>query len=62
MGQWAVHAVHEVAPGLDEEGMQALALNLWRMARWLGLGRVQLNCQRVGGVRLAMALAQIDGG
>ncbi|WP_223524583.1 winged helix-turn-helix domain-containing protein [Pseudomonas sp. BF-RE-24] len=60
-GQLAVHAVHEDASGLDEEGMQALALNLRRMARWLGLERVQLNCQRVSGVRLAVALAQIDG-
>ncbi|OPG69996.1 cytoplasmic protein [Pseudomonas ogarae] len=61
LGQLAVHAVHEDASGLDEEGMQALALNLRRMARWLGLERVQLNCQRVSGVRLAVALAQIDG-
>ncbi len=61
LGQLAVHAVHEDASGLDEEGMQALALNLRRMARWLGLERVQLNCQKVSGVRLAMALAQIDG-
>ncbi|KQW25516.1 MULTISPECIES: winged helix-turn-helix domain-containing protein [Pseudomonas] len=61
LGQLAVHAVHEDASGLDEEGMQALALNLKSMARWLGLERVQLNCQRVSGVRLAMALAQIDG-
>ena len=60
-GRLAVHAVHEEAPGLDEEGMQALALSLWRMARWLGLERVQLNCRREGGVRLAVALAQIDG-
>ncbi|WP_431495328.1 winged helix-turn-helix domain-containing protein [Pseudomonas brassicacearum] len=62
LGQLAVHAVHEDASGLDEEGMQALALNLRRMARWLGLERVQLNCQRVSGVRLAVALAQIEGG
>ncbi|CAH0229078.1 winged helix-turn-helix domain-containing protein [Pseudomonas brassicacearum] len=61
LGQLAVHAVHEDASGLDEEGMQALALNLRRMAHWLGLERVQLNCQRVSGVRLAVALAQIDG-
>ncbi|QGA49165.1 winged helix-turn-helix domain-containing protein [Pseudomonas brassicacearum] len=61
LGQLAVHAVHEDASGLDEEGMLALALNLQRMARWLGLERVQLNCQRVSGVRLAVALAQIDG-
>jgi uncharacterized protein YcaQ len=62
LGRLAVHAVHEEAPGLDEEGMQALARNLWRMARWLGLERVQLNCQRVSGVRLARALAQSSDG
>ncbi|ROM71197.1 cytoplasmic protein [Pseudomonas brassicacearum] len=61
LGRLAVHAVHEEEPGLDEEGVQALAINLRRMADWLGLERVQLNCQRVGGVRLAVALAQIDG-
>ncbi|WP_338474446.1 winged helix-turn-helix domain-containing protein [Pseudomonas sp. MS646] len=61
LGRLAVHAVHEEAPGLDEEGVQALALNLRRMARWLGLERVQLNCQRVSGVRLAQALAQSSG-
>ncbi|WP_207268164.1 winged helix-turn-helix domain-containing protein [Pseudomonas sp. FW305-28] len=61
LGRLAVHAVHEEEPGLDEEGVQALAVNLRRMADWLGLERVQLNCQRVGGVRLAVALAQIGG-
>ncbi|SFW63021.1 MULTISPECIES: winged helix-turn-helix domain-containing protein [Pseudomonas] len=61
LGRLAVHAVHEEEPGLDEEGMQALAVNLRRMAQWLGLERVQLNCQRVGGVRLAVALAQLGG-
>ncbi|WP_434629451.1 YcaQ family DNA glycosylase [Pseudomonas sp. Z1-29] len=62
LGRLAVHAVHEEEPGLDEEGMQALAMNLRRMADWLGLERVQLNCQREGGVRLAVALARVDGG
>lgn len=62
LGRLAVHAVHEDASGLDEEGMQALALNLRRMAQWLGLERVQLNCQRVSGVRLARALAQSSDG
>jgi len=61
LGRLAVHAVHEEEPGLDEEGMQALAANLHRLAGWLGLERVQLNCRRVGGVRLAGALARIDG-
>ncbi|ROM79522.1 cytoplasmic protein [Pseudomonas brassicacearum] len=61
LGRLAVHAVHEEEPGLDEEGVHALAINLRRMADWLGLERVQLNCQRVGGVRLAVALAQLSG-
>ncbi|MCI0995722.1 winged helix-turn-helix domain-containing protein [Pseudomonas sp. ICMP22404] len=61
-GRLAVHAVHEEQPGLDEEGIQVLAMNLRRMADWLGLERVQLNCQRASGVRLAGALAGIDGG
>ncbi|WP_434697235.1 YcaQ family DNA glycosylase [Pseudomonas sp. Z1-14] len=61
LGRLAVHAVHEEEPGLDEEGMQALAMNLRRMADWLGLERVQLNCEREGGVRLAVALARVDG-
>ncbi|MCQ6257970.1 winged helix-turn-helix domain-containing protein [Pseudomonas sp. Q11] len=61
LGRLAVHAVHEEEPGLDEEGLQALALNLRRLADWLGLARVQLNCARVGGVRLAGALAETGG-
>ncbi|MFJ2711503.1 winged helix-turn-helix domain-containing protein [Pseudomonas sp. NPDC087346] len=60
-GRLAVHAVHEEKPGLDEEGMLALALNLRRMADWLGLERVQLNCQRESAGRLRVALAQVDG-
>lgn len=58
-GQLAVHAAHEEEPGLDEEGMLALAVNLQRMAQWLGLARVQLNCQRESAARLRVALAQI---
>ncbi|WLH11160.1 winged helix-turn-helix domain-containing protein [Pseudomonas hefeiensis] len=61
LGRLAVHAVHEEEPGLDEEGLQALALNLRRLADWLGLARVQLNCARAGGVRLAGALAEVGG-
>lgn len=59
-GRLAVHAVHEEATGLDDAGMQALALNLRRMADWLGLERVQLNCQRESAGRLRRALAQVD--
>jgi len=58
-GRLAVHAVHEEEPGLDDEGMLALALNLRQMADWLGLGRVQLNCQRESAGRLRLALAEI---
>jgi uncharacterized protein YcaQ len=60
-GRLAVHAVHEEVPGLDEEGMLALALNLRQMADWLRLARVQLNCQRESAARLRVALAQIEG-
>ncbi|MFJ7313709.1 winged helix-turn-helix domain-containing protein [Pseudomonas sp. NPDC098747] len=59
-GRLAVHAVHEEEPGLDEEGMLALAVNLRRMADWLGLAQVQLNCQRESASRLRVAMAQCD--
>ncbi|CAM3890538.1 hypothetical protein D3C85_1293300 [compost metagenome] len=52
-----VHAVHEEQPGLDEAGMQALAESLQRMAAWLGLAEVQLNCPRASAARLRVALA-----
>ncbi|MGE1154247.1 winged helix-turn-helix domain-containing protein [Pseudomonas kitaguniensis] len=57
-GRLAVHAVHEEQPGLSEEGMQALALNLRQMAHWLGLEQVQLNCQRPSAARLRVAMLQ----
>lgn len=60
-GRLAVHAVHEEASGLDDEGMLALAMNLRRMADWLGLAQVQLNCPRASAARLRVALASIDG-
>lgn len=60
-GRLAVHAVHEEEPGLDDQGMLALAVNLRRMADWLGLAQVQLNCQRVSAARLRVALAGIEG-
>lgn len=59
LGRLAVHAVHEEEPGLDDAGMLALAVNLRRMADWLGLERVQLNCQRASAERLRVALASI---
>ncbi|NIE73849.1 winged helix-turn-helix domain-containing protein [Pantoea sp. Ap-967] len=55
-GQLAVHAVHAQPEALDEEGYQALAVNLLRLARWLGLERVQLNCPRAEGSQLRAAL------
>jgi uncharacterized protein YcaQ len=54
-GRLAVHAVHE-EDGLDEEGYQALAIELRRLAGWLGLEQVQLNCPREGS-RLRQALS-----
>ena len=57
-GRLAVHAVHEEQPGLDEEGMLALASNLRQMAEWLGLEEVQLNCQRPSAARLRAAMRQ----
>ncbi|WP_426234050.1 winged helix-turn-helix domain-containing protein [Pseudomonas sp. TWP3-2] len=59
LGRLAVHAVHEEDQGLDDEGMHALALNLRRMADWLGLERVQLNCQRESASRLRVAMIHI---
>ncbi|NWC95321.1 MULTISPECIES: winged helix-turn-helix domain-containing protein [unclassified Pseudomonas] len=59
-GRLAVHAVHEEEPGLDEQGMQALALNLRQMADWLGLEQIQLNCQRASAARLRVALLALD--
>ncbi|MFP3494868.1 winged helix-turn-helix domain-containing protein [Pseudomonas sp. SIMBA_059] len=61
-GQLAVHALHEEEPGLDEQGMLALALNLRQMADWLGLEQVQLNCQRPSADRLRRAMLYGEGG
>ena len=57
LSRLAVHAVHEEVPGLDEEGMQALALSLRRLADWQGLATIQLNCPRASAARLRVALA-----
>ncbi|KAF0865509.1 winged helix-turn-helix domain-containing protein [Pseudomonas sp. LD120] len=56
LGRLAVHAVHEEEPGLDEEGIRALVVQLRQMANWLGLEQVQLNCQRDGARRLREVL------
>ncbi|TWC28619.1 hypothetical protein FBY03_13545 [Pseudomonas sp. SJZ079] len=52
-----VHAVHEEVPGLDEEGLAALAQQLQSLASWLGLEHVQLNCPRASAARLRGYLA-----
>ena len=56
LGQLAVHAVHAEADGLGEVGYETLAAQLLRLARWLGLERVQLNCPREEGSQLRRAL------
>lgn len=53
----AVHALHVEAPGLDEQGLAALALNLRTLAAWLGLERVVLNCTSNNVARLRGYLA-----
>nr|WP_189657721.1 crosslink repair DNA glycosylase YcaQ family protein [Pseudomonas sp. RW3S2] len=56
-GELAVHAVHEEVQGLDEEGFQALARSLERLAGWLGLKRVRLDCARESAGPLRQALS-----
>jgi uncharacterized protein YcaQ len=51
-GRLAVHAVHEEQPGLDDEGMHALAHQLRQLANWLDLPQVLINCQRASAARL----------
>lgn len=51
-GCLAVHAVHVETPGLDEQGLAALALNLRALAGWLGLEHVALNCTSSNAARL----------
>ncbi|WP_054903709.1 MULTISPECIES: winged helix-turn-helix domain-containing protein [unclassified Pseudomonas] len=55
-GRLAVHAVHAEPGGLGEAGYQALAGQLLRLAQWLGLECVQLNCPREEGSQLRQAL------
>ncbi|MEN0107757.1 MAG: winged helix-turn-helix domain-containing protein [Pseudomonas sp.] len=56
-GRLLVHALHEETPGLDEEGVHALARNLLAMARWLGLAEVWVNCPKALSARLRIVLA-----
>lgn len=56
-----MHAVHEEEPGLDEQGMLALARNLRQMADWLGVPEIQLNCPRASAMRLRVALTELGG-
>lgn len=58
-GRLAVHAVHEEEPGLDEEGMDALAANLRQLADWLGLPQVLINCKRASAARLRVAFVNL---
>lgn len=53
----ALHALHLEAPGLDEEGMATLALNLQALAGWLGLSQIELNCRSAAATRLRSHLA-----
>ena len=56
-GCLAIHAVHEESPGLNEDGIAALAGAVRRLADWLGLSAIRIACQRGEGVRLAAQLA-----
>jgi uncharacterized protein len=56
-GCLAVHALHLEPAGLDDDGMAALALSLKRLAAWLGLARIELDCGRTEAVRLRSQLA-----
>jgi uncharacterized protein YcaQ len=58
-GRLAVHAVHEEEPGLDEEGIHALAANLRQLADWLGLPQVLINCKRASAARLRVAFVNL---
>lgn len=51
-GRLAVHAVHGEEAGLDEDALMALAEQLQRLAAWLGLLHVALNCSSALGKRL----------
>lgn len=55
----AVHALHEEASGLDASGIESLAHHLSRLATWLGLDHVEVNCDRAGTPRLREALARL---
>ena len=54
-GRLAVHAVHEEQPGLDDEGMHALAHQLRHLANWLDLPQLLINCKRASAARLREA-------
>ncbi|MBD9427690.1 YcaQ family DNA glycosylase [Pseudomonas sp. PDM15] len=51
-GRLAVHAVHLEEAVLSEEALLALADQLQVLANWLGLERIQFNCQRPVAQRL----------
>jgi len=54
-GILAVHAVHEEIVGMSEAAFTELAAQLRQLANWLGLEKVQLNCQRPESQRLRAA-------
>lgn len=54
-GRLAVHAVHEEQPGLDDEGMHALAHQLRQLANWLDLPQLLINCKSASAARLREA-------
>ncbi|MFB4394745.1 MULTISPECIES: winged helix-turn-helix domain-containing protein [unclassified Pseudomonas] len=56
-GELAVHAVHEEPEGMEDAGYHALAQQLVRLAHWLGLQRVRLDCARNEAARLRQALS-----
>ncbi|MEJ2631577.1 MAG: crosslink repair DNA glycosylase YcaQ family protein [Acidihalobacter sp.] len=51
-GRLAVHAVHAEVPGLDDETLAALALQLRELADWLELTDIALHCTSAEAARL----------
>ena len=55
--QLAVHAVHEEAPGMSDAALVELAKQLNALTSWLGLERLQVNCNRPETQRFKMLRA-----
>ncbi|ARU88986.1 winged helix-turn-helix domain-containing protein [Pseudomonas sp. M30-35] len=60
-GCLALHALHSEAGGLDDSAIAAMAEQLQRMAAWLGLASVAVNCRRPEAARLQAQLQVIGG-